>query len=104
RATGACPPLVMGVGVGGTFDSVGKLAKKALLVPLGAPAQSAEAAALEAVLLADINALGIGPAGLGGLTTAVAVRVLSAPCHIAALPVAVNLGCSAMRSVTVELG
>jgi len=104
KATGACPPLVVGVGVGGTFDSVGKLAKKALLIPVGAPAQSDEAAALEAALLADINALGIGPAGLGGLTTAVAVRVLSAPCHIAALPVAVNVGCSAMRSVTVELG
>ncbi|HSQ22190.1 MAG TPA: fumarate hydratase [Coriobacteriia bacterium] len=104
KATGACPPLVVAVGVGGTFDSVGKLAKKALLIPVGAPSQSDEAAALEASLLADINALGIGPAGLGGLTTAVAVRVLSAPCHIAALPVAVNVGCSAMRSVTVELG
>jgi len=103
KATGACPPLVVGVGVGGTFDTVGKLAKKALLRPLDAPATSIEAAALEARLLGGINALGIGPAGLGGTTTALAVRVLSAPCHIAALPVAVNLGCSAMRSVTVEV-
>lgn len=103
KATGACPPLIVGVGVGGTFDSVGKLAKKALLRPLGAPAMSAAARALEERLLADINALGIGPAGLGGATTALGVRVLTAPCHIAALPVAVTLGCSAMRSVTVEV-
>jgi tartrate/fumarate subfamily iron-sulfur-dependent hydro-lyase alpha chain len=103
KATGACPPLVVGVGVGGTFDSVGKLAKKALLRPLGQPAVSEAVGALEERLLADINAMGIGPAGLGGATTALGVRVLSAPCHIAALPVAVNLGCSAMRSVTVEV-
>jgi len=103
KATGACPPLVIGVGVGGTFDTVAKLAKKALLRPVGTPSTIAEVASLEAGLLADVNALGIGPAGLGGDTTALAVHVLTAPCHIAALPVAVNLGCSAMRSVTVEL-
>ena len=103
KATGACPPLIVGVGVGGTFDSVSKLAKKALLRPLGEPAVSPAAGALEERLLADINALGIGPAGLGGATTALGVRVFTAPCHIAALPVAVNLGCSAMRSVTVEV-
>lgn len=103
KATGACPPLIVGVGVGGTFDSVGKLAKKALLRPLDVPAATDAAAALEAELLTGINALGIGPAGLGGSTTALGVRVLTAPCHIAALPVAVNLGCSAMRSVTVEI-
>ncbi len=103
RATGACPPLVVGVGVGGTFDSVGKLAKKALLRPLDVQAATPAAAALEEALLAGINALGIGPAGLGGRTTALGVRVLTAPCHIAALPVAVNMGCSAVRSVTVEV-
>ncbi|MRS12143.1 MAG: fumarate hydratase [Actinobacteria bacterium] len=103
RATGACPPIVVGVGIGGTFDSVAKLAKKALLRPLGSPAPSPAASALEAHLLADINALGIGPAGLGGATTALAAHVMSAPCHIATLPVAVNLGCSAMRSVTIEV-
>lgn len=103
KATGACPPLVVGVGVGGTFDSVAKLAKKALLRPVGLPAATEAAAALEARLLAAINALGVGPAGLGGATTAVGVHVLTAPCHIAALPVAVNLGCSAMRSVTIEV-
>lgn len=104
KATGACPPLVIGVGVGGTFDSVAKLAKKALLRPLDVPAASDEAAELEAELLAGVNALGIGPAGLGGITTALGVRVLTAPCHIAALPVAVNLGCSAMRTVSIEVG
>lgn len=103
KATGACPPLTIGVGVGGTFDSVGKLAKKALLRPLGEPTASPAARTLEERLLADINGLGIGPAGLGGATTALGVRVLTAPCHIAALPVAVNLGCSAMRSVTMEV-
>ncbi|MHB1323567.1 MAG: fumarate hydratase [Coriobacteriia bacterium] len=103
KATGACPPLIVGVGVGGTFDSVAKLAKKALLRPLGVPAPTDAAGDLEEALLAGINALGIGPAGLGGLTTALGVRVLTAPCHIAALPVAVNVGCSAMRSVTVEV-
>lgn len=103
RATGACPPLVVGVGVGSTFDGVAKLAKKALLRPLDVPAVTDAAAALEAELLVGINALGIGPAGLGGTTTALGVRVASAPCHIAALPVAVNLGCSALRSATVEV-
>lgn len=103
KATGACPPLVVGVGVGGTFDSVGKLAKKALLRPLGAPALTEAAVVLESRLLDAINALGIGPAGLGGATTALGVHVLTAPCHIAALPVAVNLGCSAMRSAVVEV-
>jgi fumarate hydratase class I/fumarate hydratase subunit alpha len=103
KAAGACPPLVVGVGVGATFDAVGKLAKKALLRPLATPAADEVTALLEADLLAEINALGIGPAGLGGTTTALAVHVVTAPCHIAALPVAVNLGCSAMRSVSVEL-
>jgi fumarate hydratase class I/fumarate hydratase subunit alpha len=103
KATGACPPLVVGVGVGGTFDSVAKLAKKALLRPLGSPALTEAAATLETQLLGAINALGIGPAGLGGATTALGVHVLTAPCHIAALPVAVNLGCSAMRSAVVEV-
>lgn len=103
RATGACPPLVVGVGVGSTFDGVGKLAKKALLRPLDLPAVTGAAAELEEELLVGLNALGIGPAGLGGSTTALGVRALSAPCHIAALPVAVNLGCSAMRSASVEV-
>jgi fumarate hydratase class I/fumarate hydratase subunit alpha len=103
RATGACPPLVIGVGVGGTFDTVAGLAKKALLRQVGSPAASPAAGAIEADLLAAVNATGIGPAGLGGTTTALAVHLVTAPAHIAALPVAVNLGCCAMRSATVEV-
>lgn len=103
RATGACPPLVIGVGVGGTFDTVGKLAKKALLREIGSAAASPEAAAFEAELLAAVNSTGIGPAGLGGDTTALGVHLATAPCHIAALPVAVNLGCCAMRSASAEV-
>ncbi len=104
RATGACPPLLIGVGVGSTFDKVAGLAKRALLRPIGSPAADPRLAALEAELLSAVNATGIGPAGLGGDTTALAVHVLTAPCHIAAMPVAVNMGCSAIRSVSVEVG
>ena len=104
KATGACPPLVIGVGVGATFDKVGGLAKKALLREIGSAPSDPRLAALEAELLAAVNATGIGPGGLGGDTTALAVHVATAPCHIAALPVAVNLGCSAVRSASVEVG
>lgn len=104
RATGACPPLVVGVGVGATFDKVGGLAKKALLRVIGSTPTDPRLAAFEAELLAAVNATGIGPGGLGGDTTALAVHVVTAPCHIAALPVAVNLGCSAVRSASVEVG
>jgi tartrate/fumarate subfamily iron-sulfur-dependent hydro-lyase alpha chain len=103
KATGACPPLVIGVGVGGTFDTVAGLAKKALLRPVGSPAAGEDAARLERELLDAVNATGIGPAGLGGATTALAVHIVTAPCHIAALPVAVNMGCCAMRSAVVEV-
>jgi fumarate hydratase subunit alpha len=103
KATGACPPLIVGVGVGGTFDTVGKLAKKALLRGIGAEEPQAGIAAFEAELLEAVNATGIGPGGLGGDTTALGVSVVTGPCHIAALPVAVNLGCSAARSATVEV-
>jgi tartrate/fumarate subfamily iron-sulfur-dependent hydro-lyase alpha chain len=103
KATGACPPLLIGVGVGATFDKVGALAKRALLSRLDAPTQDVVAAELESRILAAVNGTGIGPAGLGGDTTALGVRLLTAPCHIAALPVAVNLGCCAVRSATVEV-
>jgi fumarate hydratase subunit alpha len=102
-ATGACPPLVIGLAVGGTFDSVAGLAKRALLRAVGSPAANDVAAGIEAELLAAVNATGIGPAGLGGRTTALAVHLATAPCHIAALPVAVNLGCNAIRSASVEV-
>ena len=104
KATGACPPLLVGVGVGATFDKVGGLAKKALLREIGSAPADARCAQLEAELLDLVNATGIGPAGLGGDVTALAVHVVTAPCHIAALPVAVNMGCSAIRSASVEVG
>jgi fumarate hydratase subunit alpha len=103
KAAGACPPLLIGVGVGATFDKVGGLAKKALLRPIGTPPSDPRIAQLEAELLSAVNATGIGPAGLGGDFTALAVHVATAPCHIAALPVAVNLGCSAVRSASAEV-
>ncbi len=101
KAANACPPLVVGVGVGGTFDKVAGLSKRALLRPVGSPAESLEAAGFEREVLQAVNDLGIGPAALGGNPTAVAVHLKTAPCHIAALPVAVNMGCCAMRSKTV---
>ena len=102
KAANACPPLVIGLGVGATFDKVAGLAKHALLREVGSSAASAEAAAFEEELLAEVNALGIGPAALGGAPTALAVHLETAPCHIAALPVAVNMGCCAMRSASVQ--
>jgi len=104
RATGACPPLLIGVGVGSTFDKVAGLAKRALLRPIGSPPADPRLVQLEAEILSAVNATGIGPAGLGGDTTALAVHIVTAPCHIAAMPVAVNMGCSAIRSVTLEVG
>ncbi len=94
---------MVGVGVGATFDKVAGLSKRALLREVGSEAPSPATARLEARILEAVNASGVGPAGLGGRATALAVHVLTAPCHIAALPVAVNLGCSAMRSATIEL-
>lgn len=92
-----CPPLVVGVGLGGTMERAALLAKQALLRPVGRPSPRAHLAELEALLLLQINDLGIGPQGLGGRTTALAVHVEAAPCHIASLPVAVNLQCHAAR-------
>ena len=86
-----------------TFDKVAGLAKHALLREIGSPAASPKHAAFERELLEAINATGIGPGALGGKTTALAVHLETAPCHIAALPVAVNMGCSAMRSVSIDL-
>jgi tartrate/fumarate subfamily iron-sulfur-dependent hydro-lyase alpha chain len=103
KGESACPPLIVGVGVGSTFDKVGGLAKRALLRSLDEPNPNAELAALEQDLLTDINALGLGPGGFGGDTTALAVHVLTAPCHIASLPVAVNIGCNSLRSVSIPL-
>jgi fumarate hydratase subunit alpha len=98
-----CPPIIVGVGIGGTFERAALLAKKALLRELGRPHADPEIAALERQLLKEINDLGIGPAGLGGRITALAVNVLMEPCHIASLPVAVNLQCHAARHKEVIL-
>jgi len=92
-----CPPIIVGVGIGGTVDKVTELAKRALLRPVGQPSPDAETAALERDLLEQVNRLGIGPQGLGGRTTALAVHVETFPCHIASLPVAVNMQCHAAR-------
>lgn len=103
KAANACPPLIIGVGVGATFDKVAGLAKHALLREVGTAAAHPETAEFERNLLNAVNETGIGPAALGGTCTALAVHVETAPCHIAALPVAVNMGCCAMRSASVEL-
>jgi fumarate hydratase subunit alpha len=92
-----CPPIIVGVGIGGTFDQVPLIAKKALLRPIGSTNSDPEIAAIEADLLARINDLGIGPSGYGGRTTALAVHIDMIPCHIASLPVAVNIQCHAHR-------
>jgi len=98
-----CPPIVVGVGVGGTFDKVAQLAKKALLRPLGEPHPEKFYADLEKRLLEEINKLGIGPQGFGGRTTALAVHVESYPAHIASMPAAVNINCHVSRHQSVTL-
>jgi fumarate hydratase subunit alpha len=92
-----CPPVVVGVGIGGNFDKAALLAKKALLRPLNQHNSNAFYAELEVSLLEKINALGIGPQGLGGRTTALAVAIETLPTHIAGLPCAVNLNCHVDR-------
>ncbi|MFD1037447.1 fumarate hydratase [Virgibacillus byunsanensis] len=99
----ACPPLVVGVGIGGNFERCAFLAKKSLFRPIGERHQDAEIAALENELAEEINRLGIGPQGMGGTTTALDVKVEVEACHIAALPVAVNLNCHASRHKEVTL-
>lgn len=99
----ACPPFVVGVGLGGNFEMACLLSKKALLRPLGRRNADPFYAAMEEELLGDINALGLGPQGLGGDTTALAVQIETAPCHIASLPAAVNIECHAHRHKTAVL-
>ena len=93
----ACPPVVVGVGIGGTVEKCALLAKEALLVPAGKRAEEAHIARMEKELLARINALDIGPAGLGGDVTALDVHIRTYPTHIAGLPVAVNMCCHVNR-------
>ncbi|MDH5662260.1 MAG: fumarate hydratase [Elusimicrobiota bacterium] len=103
RGANACPPLVVGLGVGGTFEGVAKLAKKALLRPIGSKNQEPFYSEIEEDLLKEINNLGLGPQGLGGCTTALAVHIEAYPCHIASLPLAINLQCHAVRHATIVL-
>ena len=99
----ACPPMVVGVGCGGTLDHAAYIAKKALLRPIGPPNDDAQKARLEMEMLEAINKLGFGPVGLGGRVTALAVHLETYPVHISALPVAVDLSCYALRRKSVVL-
>ena len=98
-----CPPIVVGVGIGGSFDKCAALAKKALLRPLDTPNPDPFYAALEAELLESINRTGIGPQGFGGRTTALGIAIETLPTHVACLPVAVNMSCHATRRASAEL-
>ena len=107
RAAGpdACPPYVVGVGIGGSADYAGLLAKKALLKNIyrSSSLKKGPAKKLQQELLKDLNRLNIGPMGLGGRVTCLAVNVLTHPTHIAGLPVAVTISCHALRSATAVL-
>jgi fumarate hydratase subunit alpha len=98
-----CPPLVLGVGLGGNFEKSALLAKEALLRPLGQPSPDPDVAALEQEILERVNATNVGPMGLGGQTTALAVHVERHPCHLASLPLALNVQCHAARHKSVVL-
>jgi fumarate hydratase subunit alpha len=92
-----CPPTIVGVGIGGTMEQAGLLAKRSLLRPLGSRNPDPELDRLESEILGEINKLGIGPQGLGGRTTSLAVHIRMMPCHIASLPLAVNIQCHVQR-------
>ena len=95
-----CPPIVLGIGIGGSFDKVAALAKHALLRPIDQPNEDPFYAQLERELLEEINALGIGPQGFGGRTTCLGLSIETAPTHVAGLPVAVNVSCHVTRRAT----
>ncbi len=94
-----CPPIIVGVGIGGNFDRAAEMAKRSLLRETGAPNPDPFYAELEAELLSEINELGIGPMGFGGMSTCLAVAIEALPTHIAGLPVAVNIQCHAARHI-----
>ena len=98
-----CPPIVLGIGIGGSFDKVAYLAKKALLRPIDQPNPDPYYAALERELLEKINATGIGPQGFGGRTTCLGLAIEQMPTHVACLPVAVNMSCHVTRRATGSL-
>ncbi len=99
----ACPPLVLGVGMGGSFDSVTRLAKKALMRPLDEQTADPAVRAREEELVSEVNRLGIGPGGHGGTVTCFGARITEAPCHMAILPVALSVSCHALRRKTVPI-
>lgn len=98
-----CPPVIVGLGLGGTLEKAALLSKKAILRPVGEPSPEPIDARMEADLLEAVNGTGVGPSGLGGRITALAVHVESYPCHIASLPVAITIQCHAARHKTFEL-
>jgi fumarate hydratase subunit alpha len=97
-----CPPIIVGVGIGGTFERAALIAKKALLKPIGERNPDPELAEMEESMLKKINDLGIGPGGLGGRITALDVKVIMEPCHIASLPLAVNINCHSSRHAEID--
>lgn len=99
----ACPPVVVGIGIGSSFDGVGLLAKKALLRTVGSKNEDPRLAEVERRILTKINESGIGPGGMGGRVTALGVAIETAPCHMASFPVAVNISCHVLRSASAEL-
>jgi fumarate hydratase subunit alpha len=94
----ACPPFILGIGLGGTMDKATQLAKEALNLPIDKPHPRPHIAKLEYEILDEVNKLNIGPAGLGGNTTALGVNILTYPTHIGGLPVAININCHALRT------
>jgi len=96
----ACPPYILGVGIGGTFEKAAYLSKRALIKK---ESNDKEIKEFEDDILKDVNKTGIGPGGLGGKITALDVKVLTYPCHIASLPVAVNINCHVSRHITIEI-
>jgi fumarate hydratase subunit alpha len=97
-----CPPIIVGVGIGGTFERAALIAKKALLEPIGKRNSDPDLAEMEESMLRKINDLGIGPGGLGGRITALDVHVIMEPCHIASLPLAVNINCHSSRHAEID--
>ena len=103
KGSSACPPLVIGVGIGGTFDSVATMAQRALYRPIGQASDDGKIAELEQQILDEVNKSNVGPAGLGGSSTCMQVSVISEACHIAAMPLAIDMGCSATRRCTIDV-
>lgn len=98
-----CPPTIIGVGIGGNFEQCAIMAKKALLRPVGSPNPDPECGKMEEELLTEINKTGVGPQGLGGRVTSLAVHVKMMPCHIASLPLAINIQCHVSRHLEIVL-